>query len=411
MVQRAVALLLEALYEHDFDDGSDGFRPGRSPHHARQEWRERGMTEGMKWSVDADVRGDVDRMDRTHLRDVRRQRGNEGRRGRLLGTWLRAGGWEEGGLHHPDTGGVPGGSIAPGLAKIFRHQVLEAGWEQEVQPRLQGRSVLSRCAEDLVMGGALAADARQLMAVLPTRVARYGLTIPPTKTALMACRQPAGHAGATPRNGTFDVRGLTHYWALSRRGFWGITRRTARKRGRRPQTALWRWWRAHRHAPLNDHYPRLGRKWRGHLRYDGLPGHVRWLEAVLRAAEKAGRYGRSRRSSTSAIGGEKFQQRRETYVLPPPRIVHHISWARQGSPVMPQSRAGTLAPEEPDAFIAHVRVCGGAGWVTTGSTRKRTAHSARFVAMRVSVSVGCRSPRPFGCRTVSSTEMCGRMQP
>ena len=47
----------------------------------------------------------------------------------------------------------------------------------------------------------------------------------------------------------------------------------------------------------------------------------------------------------------------------------------QGSKVMHKSRAGTLAPEEPDELIAHVRVCGGAGWVTTGSTRKPTAYS------------------------------------
>jgi RNA-directed DNA polymerase len=312
IVQRAVALLLEALYEHDFYDGSDGFRPGRSPHNARQEWRERCMTEGMNWIVDADVSGYFDRIDWTHLRDVRRPRGNEGRRGRLLGTWLRAGGWEEGGLHHPDTGGVQGGTIAPVLAKIFLHQVLDAWLEQEVQPRLKGRSVLSRCADDLVIGGALEADARKLMAVLPKRFARYGLTIPPTKTALMAFRQPAGHAGATPRNGTFDVRGLTHYWALSRRGFWVIKRRTARKRVRRTKKALWRWCRAHRHAPLKDHYQMLGLKWRGHFRYDGIQGNCRLLAEVLRSAEKAGRYGLSRRSSKSAIGWEKFQQRRET---------------------------------------------------------------------------------------------------
>jgi hypothetical protein len=47
----------------------------------------------------------------------------------------------------------------------------------------------------------------------------------------------------------------------------------------------------------------------------------------------------------------------------------------QGSKVMHQSRVGTLAPEEPDELIAHVRVCGGAGWVTTGSTRKPTLYS------------------------------------
>ena len=46
--------------------------------------------------------------------------------------------------------------------------------------------------------------------------------------------------------------------------------------------------------------------------------------------------------------------------------------------MMRQSGAETLVTEEPYAFIAHVRVCGGAGWVTTGSTRKLTGHSVRF---------------------------------
>jgi hypothetical protein len=61
--------------------------------------------------------------------------------------------------------------------------------------------------------------------------------------------------------------------------------------------------------------------------------------------------------------------------------------------VMHQRSAETLAPEEPDAFIAHVRVCGGAGWVTTGSTRKPTPSSVRsFLAS----AFGRGSPRAFG---------------
>jgi Reverse transcriptase (RNA-dependent DNA polymerase) len=72
-----------------------------------------------------------------------------------------------------------------------------------------------RFADDFVIGGELEADARRIMAGLPKRFARYGLTIPPTKTALMAFRKPAGHPGATPRNGTFDFLGFTHYWTTS----------------------------------------------------------------------------------------------------------------------------------------------------------------------------------------------------
>ena len=276
--------------------------------------------------MDAEVRGYCDSIDRTRRRDVLRQRGNDGRGWRLMGTWLRAGGMEAGVLHHPDTGVVQGGPIAPVLAHIFLHQVLDGWFEQEVQPRLKGRSFLIRCADDLVIGCALEAEARRIMAVLPQRFARYGWTIPPTQTALMACRQPAGHPGATARHGTFDFLRLTHDWTTSRRGFWVSKRRTARKRFRHTQKSLGRWCRAHRYAPLQDQYHRLCLKLRGHLRYDGIQGNFRLLEAVRRTAEKAWRYWLSRRSSTSAIGWEKFQQLLETYVLPTPRIVHHISW-------------------------------------------------------------------------------------
>jgi retron-type reverse transcriptase len=119
MVQRAVVMLLEASYEQDFYDGSYGCRPGRSPHQALHELRERCMTEGSGWIVDADVRGYFDSIDRTRLREVLRQRVKDGRILRLMGQWLRAGVREAGVLHHPDTGVVQGGTISPVLANIF----------------------------------------------------------------------------------------------------------------------------------------------------------------------------------------------------------------------------------------------------------------------------------------------------
>jgi RNA-directed DNA polymerase len=324
IVQRAVAMLLEAIYEQDFYDGSYGFRPGRSPHEALHELRERCMNEGIGWIVDADVSGYFDSIDRTRLRDVLRQRVNDGRILRLIGKWLRAGVMEAGVLHHPDTGVVQGGTISPVLANIFLHQVLDEWFEQEVQPRLKGRSFLIRFADDFVIGCELEVDAHRIMAVLPKRFARYGLTIHPTKTALVAFRKPAGPPGATPRKGTFDFLGFTHYWTTSRRGFWVIKRRTAKKRFRRMKKSLWRWCRAHRHAPLKDQYHMLCLKLRGHFGYYGIQGNFRLLETIQRSAEKAWRYWLSRRSSKSAIGWEKFQQLLETYVLPPPRIVHNI---------------------------------------------------------------------------------------
>ena len=324
IVQRAVAMLLEAIYEQDFSDSSYGFRRGRSPHDALDALRERCMRDNIGWIVDADVSGYFDSIDRMRLREVLRQRVNDGSILRLIGKWLRAGGMEEGIVSHPETGVVQGGVISPVLANIFLHHVLDEWFEQEVQPRLQGRGFLIRFADDFVIGCELQADAHRIMAVLPKRFARYGLTIHPTKTALIAFSKPEAPQGSTEGNGTCDFLGLTHYWTRSRRGYWGIKRRTAQKRLRRTKKALWRWCRYNRHTPLQYQYQQLGQKLRGHFQYYGIRGNFRLLEEVRSAAEKAWRYWLSRRSSKSAIGWEKFQKLLETYVLPTPKIVHTL---------------------------------------------------------------------------------------
>ena len=117
IVQRAVAMLLEAIYEQDFSESSYGFRRGRSPHDALDELRERCMRDNIGWIVDADVSGYFDRIDRTRLREVLRQRVNDGSILRLIGKWLRAGVMEEGIGSHPETGVVQGGVLTP-LTKL-----------------------------------------------------------------------------------------------------------------------------------------------------------------------------------------------------------------------------------------------------------------------------------------------------
>ncbi len=324
IVQRAVAMLLEAIYEQDFCDSSYGFRQGRSPHDALHALRERCMTEGIGWIVDADVSGYFDSIDGTRLREVLCKRVNDGRIMRLIGKWLHAGVMEEGVLTHPETGVPQGGVASPVLANIFLHHVLDEWFACEVRPRMQGRCFLIRYADDFVIGCEVEADARKIMDVLPKRFSRFGLRIHPTKTALRAFRKPDAREGSEDGNGTFDFLGLTHYWTRSRRGFWVIKRRTAGKRLRRTKKSLWRWCRTNRHAPLKYQYQMLCQKLRGHFLYYGIRGNFRLLEEVRRHAEKAWQYWLSRRGSKKAIGWEKFEKLLQTYVLPTPRIVHTI---------------------------------------------------------------------------------------
>ena len=110
-------------------------------------------------------------------------------------------------LQHPETGVVQGGVISPVLANVVLHHVLDAWFAQEVQPRLKGRSFLTRFADDFVIGCEREADARRVMAVLPKRFARFGLRIHPEKTALIAFSNPqcpAGHRRRETAHSTFS---------------------------------------------------------------------------------------------------------------------------------------------------------------------------------------------------------------
>jgi RNA-directed DNA polymerase len=190
----------------------------------------------------------------------------------------------------------------------------------------EGLGVRLPWATRLVIGCELEADARRLMAVLPQRFTRCGLSIHPSKTAVIACRKPEAHQRADKGNGTCDLLELTHYWTQSRRGLWVIKRRTASKRLHRTKKAVWRWCRTNRHASLKDQYQRLCLKLPGHFRSYGIRGNCRLLEEGHRYAEQAWRYWLGRRSSKRASGWEQFQQLLQTSPLPIPRIVHSNAW-------------------------------------------------------------------------------------
>ncbi|MCL0088804.1 reverse transcriptase domain-containing protein [Dehalococcoidia bacterium] len=262
------------------------------------------------------------------MREIIKRRVNDGGIIRLIGKFLNAGVLEgelEGEtLTHPEKGTPQGGVISPMLANIFLHQVLDEWYEQQIKPRLKGRSFLIRFADDLIIGCEREEDARRVMEVLPKRFACYGLTIHPEKTALVRFGKPNSRKEGASGNGTFDFLGFTHYWAKSRRGYWVIKRETARKRMRRTMKAIWRWCERNRHMPLKEQFKELSQKLRGHFQYYGIRGNYRMLEVVFEHAEKTWRYWLSRRSHKSAISWEKSERMQLSYLLPKPKIVYYI---------------------------------------------------------------------------------------
>ena len=167
VLQRAVTMLLEPIYEQDFHPGSYGFRPGRGAHQALEQlWKNTMNTDG-GWILEVDISKFFDTLDHTHLREFVGRRVRDGVLLRLIGKWLNAGVMEAGQVSYPEAGSPQGGVISPLLANIYLHYVLDEWFEQEVQPRLKGRAYLIRYADDFVIGFTEETDARRVMEVLP----------------------------------------------------------------------------------------------------------------------------------------------------------------------------------------------------------------------------------------------------
>jgi len=113
VLQRAVVMVLEAVYEQDFKDCSYGFRPGRSAHQALASLWQQTMDMGGGWIVDVDIRKFFDTIDHGHLRDFLKRRIRDGVLLRLIGKWLNAGVLEDGCVAHPDHGSPQGGVVSP----------------------------------------------------------------------------------------------------------------------------------------------------------------------------------------------------------------------------------------------------------------------------------------------------------
>ena len=324
IAQRAVTMILEAIYEQSFHDFSYGFRPGRRPHAALKELRDQALGLNISWVLDADISGFFDSLDHSHLREIIQRRVNDGGILRYIGKWLNAGVLDEGKLTYPETGTPQGGVISPMLSNIFLHTVLDEWFEREVKPCMRGRCFMIRFADDFVIGFEREDDARRMMDVLPKRFARFGLTVHPDKTRLVPFGRPGRDDESGKGAGTFDFLGFTHYWAKSRRGFWIIKRKTKRKRLSRALKAVWQWCRKHRHVHVMEQYRALCSKLRGHYQYFGIRGNFRALQLLYERVRRAWRFWLSRRCSKGHVPWDAFEERSRVFRLPVPRIVHCV---------------------------------------------------------------------------------------
>jgi group II intron reverse transcriptase/maturase len=327
VAQRAIAMVLEAIYEQDFLPCSYGFRPGRSAHQALHTLRSAIWSQRLHWVLDVDIRKYFDSIPHSHLRTFLDKRVTDGVIRRMIDKWLKAGVIEDGLLHHTTAGSPQGGVISPCLSNIYLHYVLDEWFETEVRPRLKGRCILVRYADDLVMAFEHFTDAERVLTVLGKRLERYGLTLHPDKTRFVDFRARRPERTDHPGVGgtSFDFLGFTHVWGKSRNGKPMVRQVTAKSRYARALAAVTEWCRQNRHQPILEQHARLAAMMRGHFAYYGIAGNSRRLRWYARQVVRIWQKWLSRRGRHGYVLWSRITELLKRHPLPPPRIVRRYT--------------------------------------------------------------------------------------
>jgi RNA-directed DNA polymerase len=273
-----------------------------------------------------DIQAFFDTLDHSHLRAMLDKRVRDGVIRRAIDKWLAAGVMEEGRIERPDIGTPQGGVVSPILSNIFFHEVLDRWFAEVVKPRLSGAAALIRFADDAVIAFSSERNARRVMAVLPKRFGRYGLSLHPEKTKLITFKHPhwwgyTDGEGQRRQPETFDLLGFTHYWARTRgSGRWIIKWRTARKRFSRSLKAVADWCKWNRHMSIPNQHRMLVLKLRGHYQYFGVAGNGQALNRFYHEVRRVWRKWLDRRSNRRSLFWDRYLLLLQRYPLPTPAV-------------------------------------------------------------------------------------------
>jgi len=282
LVQRAVARILEAVFEADFLDCSYGFRPKRSTHQALRSLRDTLVTKKVRHLYEADIRGYFNHINHQWLLRMVAHRIADSVILRLIGKWLRAGAMQNGVVTRTEEGTPQGGPLSPLLANVYLHFVLDLWFEKKVRRWFQGEAYLVRFADDFVVSFQYKRDAERFDRYLRKRFTRFNLELADDKTRLLLFGRFAAETKAAygEKPDTFDFLGFTHVCGRDRRGVFAVIRLPSRKSCRKFLARTKEWLSGHRHWKRRDQQRQLITMLRGFYQYFGLYHCKPKLDAV-----------------------------------------------------------------------------------------------------------------------------------
>jgi group II intron reverse transcriptase/maturase len=289
LLQRAVARVLEAVFEADFLDCSYGFRPGRNPHHALQALRVQIVTKKVGQVFEADIRSYFTRINRQWLRKMVAHRIADPVILSLIGKWLNAGAMKDGVVIHTEEGTPQGGPISPVLSNVYLHFLLDLWFEKKIKPECRGEAYLVRFADDFVATFQYREDVDRFQTKVRERFAEFGLELAEEKTRgilfgrfAAITRQRYGQG----RPETFEFLGFKHVCGVDRSGRFALFRIPSVKSCRKFLIRTREWIFEHRHWRRWEQQQHLTRMLRGFYQYFALHHCERKLSWVRQQVQR-----------------------------------------------------------------------------------------------------------------------------
>lgn len=341
IVQRAVAEILNAIYEMDFLGFSYGFRPGRKAHEALDALAVGIRTKKINWILDADIRGYFDAIDHTWMMKFLEHRIADRRMLRLIQKWLKAGVIEEGEWTESTVGSPQGASLSPLLANIYLHYVLDLWFQQWRERRARGEMIIVRWADDFVIGFQHQEEAKRFHDELRKRFEKFSLELHPEKTRLIRFGRFAKQDGmkfeGRGKPETFNFLGFTHQCRVDVKGRFQVGRTTMRKR----LTAKLKEVKGELRKRMHDSVVEQGR-WlasvvKGYFQYHATPGNWDAIDAFRTQVGRLWYQTLKRRSQKTRVNWERMKKLTNTW-LPKARILHPWPEERFAARIRDRSR-------------------------------------------------------------------------
>lgn len=281
LLQRAVARILDAVFEADFLECSYGYRRGLGPHKALQALRSAVVTKKVNYVYEADIRGYFNHINHDWLRQMVAHRIADPVILRLVGKWLNAGVMENGVVARTEEGSPQGGPISPILANVYLHYVLDVWFERQVKKQFQGEAHLIRFVDDFVVCFQNKEDAEDFHRELGMRLKKFNLELAPEKTRILQFgRFAESKAKYGERPETFTFLGFKHVCGSGRKGGFALVRIPSEKSCRKFLDQTHDWLKGHMHWRRREQQRQLGIRLNGFYRYFALHHCKRKLDWV-----------------------------------------------------------------------------------------------------------------------------------